>query len=274
MRFPPGNQFAVTLILADGSTYPQRGPHRLRQSRIQFGDRHLSLRATFDNAQGTLRPGQFVRARLSGAVRPGAILVPQRAVLQGAKSHFVWVLDADSKPRERVVEVGDWHGDDWFITQGLLPGERVVVDRRDPPLGRRADPHHRCRGARQCASRTGQRRGRRLGASGRRRAPRRRAARTARARDARARLSLAESTRTEPMNISHFCIDRPIFASVISIVITLGGALAMFALPIAQYPEITPPQITISANYPGASADVVAENVAAPIEQQSMARTT
>ncbi|HEY1998382.1 multidrug efflux RND transporter permease subunit [Paraburkholderia sp.] len=70
------------------------------------------------------------------------------------------------------------------------------------------------------------------------------------------------------MNISHFCIDRPIFASVISIVITLGGAVAMFSLPIAQYPDITPPQITISATYPGASADVVANNVAAPIEQQ------
>jgi multidrug efflux pump len=70
------------------------------------------------------------------------------------------------------------------------------------------------------------------------------------------------------MNISHFCIDRPIFASVISIVITLGGTLAMFSLPIAQYPDITPPQITISATYPGASADVVANNVAAPIEQQ------
>ncbi|SIT38119.1 Efflux pump membrane transporter BepE [Paraburkholderia ribeironis] len=70
------------------------------------------------------------------------------------------------------------------------------------------------------------------------------------------------------MNISRFCIDRPIFASVISIVITLGGALAMLSLPIAQYPDITPPQITVSATYPGASADVVANNVAAPIEQQ------
>ncbi|MFM0049658.1 efflux RND transporter permease subunit [Caballeronia grimmiae] len=70
------------------------------------------------------------------------------------------------------------------------------------------------------------------------------------------------------MNISHFCIDRPIFASVISIIITLGGALTMLALPTAQYPDITPPQITVSATYPGASADVVANNVAAPIEQQ------
>ena len=70
------------------------------------------------------------------------------------------------------------------------------------------------------------------------------------------------------MNISRFCIERPIFASVISIIITLGGTLAMLSLPIAQYPDITPPQITISATYPGASANVVANNVAAPIEQQ------
>jgi len=70
------------------------------------------------------------------------------------------------------------------------------------------------------------------------------------------------------MNISHFCIDRPIFASVISIVITLAGAVAMVNLPVAQYPDITPVQISVSATYPGASAEVVAQNVAAPIEQQ------
>jgi multidrug efflux pump len=70
------------------------------------------------------------------------------------------------------------------------------------------------------------------------------------------------------MNISRYCIDRPIFASVISIIITLGGTIAMFSLPVAQYPDITPPQITVSATYPGASAEVVANNVAAPIEQQ------
>src|SRR5258708_22903756 len=70
------------------------------------------------------------------------------------------------------------------------------------------------------------------------------------------------------MNISRFCIDRPIFASVISIIITLGGTLGMLGLPIAQSPDITPPQITISASYPGATGDVVANNVAAPIEQQ------
>jgi multidrug efflux pump len=70
------------------------------------------------------------------------------------------------------------------------------------------------------------------------------------------------------MNFSHFFIDRPIFSSVISIILVLAGVVAMLNLPIAQFPEITPPQITVSTKYPGASAEVVSQNVAAPIEQQ------
>ena len=70
------------------------------------------------------------------------------------------------------------------------------------------------------------------------------------------------------MNLPHFFIDRPIFAGVISIVITLVGAIALFTLPIAQYPEIAPPTVQVTANYPGANAKVVAETVATPIEQQ------
>jgi multidrug efflux pump len=68
--------------------------------------------------------------------------------------------------------------------------------------------------------------------------------------------------------ISHFFIDRPIFAMVLSIVITLAGGLAVFSLPTAQYPPISPPQVQVAINYPGASAQVVADTVAAPIEQQ------
>ena len=67
---------------------------------------------------------------------------------------------------------------------------------------------------------------------------------------------------------SKFFIDRPIFASVLSIIITLAGFLAIFSLPMAQYPEITPPTIIVACKYPGASAQVVAETVAAPIEQK------
>ncbi|MWV15656.1 multidrug efflux RND transporter permease subunit [Pseudomonas sp. L-22-4S-12] len=68
--------------------------------------------------------------------------------------------------------------------------------------------------------------------------------------------------------ISRFFIDRPIFAAVVSIVITLAGLAAMQSLPVAQYPEILPPQVQVTTNYPGASAQVIAETVAAPLEQQ------
>ncbi len=67
---------------------------------------------------------------------------------------------------------------------------------------------------------------------------------------------------------SRFFIHRPIFASVLSIVIVLAGSIALLTLPVAQYPEITPPTVEVSASYPGANAQVVADTVAAPIEQQ------
>src|SRR5213076_1109778 len=67
---------------------------------------------------------------------------------------------------------------------------------------------------------------------------------------------------------SSFFINRPIFASVLSIIVTLAGGIALFSLPIAQYPDITPPTVEVAAVYPGANAQVVADTVAAPIEQQ------
>ena len=70
------------------------------------------------------------------------------------------------------------------------------------------------------------------------------------------------------MRISHFFIDRPIFAAVVSIVIVILGAVAFTRLPVAQYPEIAPPVINVSGQYPGASAEVVASTVVAPIEEQ------
>ncbi len=70
------------------------------------------------------------------------------------------------------------------------------------------------------------------------------------------------------MRFSHFCIDRPIFATVLSILIVLLGAAAYFTLPVAQYPEIAPPTIQIRTAYPGASAEVVSNTVATPIEQE------
>ena len=70
------------------------------------------------------------------------------------------------------------------------------------------------------------------------------------------------------MRLSRFFINRPIFAGVIAVIITIVGAIAYWGLPVAQYPDIVPPTVTVSANYPGASAETVAETVAAPIEQE------
>src|SRR3954469_14793208 len=70
------------------------------------------------------------------------------------------------------------------------------------------------------------------------------------------------------MRISHFFIERPVFAAAISIIITLLGLIAYPRLAIDQYPQISPPTVTVAATYPGASAEVMADNVAAPLEQQ------
>ena len=70
------------------------------------------------------------------------------------------------------------------------------------------------------------------------------------------------------MRLSRIFIDRPIFAAVIAIIITLVGAISYFGLPVAQYPNVVPPTIQVSASYPGASAETVANTVAAPLEQQ------
>src|SRR5947207_1944937 len=68
--------------------------------------------------------------------------------------------------------------------------------------------------------------------------------------------------------ISRFFIDRPIFANVIAVITLLFGVVALYKLPVERYPQITPPTVQVSTNYPGANAKVVADTVAAPIEQQ------
>jgi membrane fusion protein (multidrug efflux system) len=128
LRLPEGARFEVEIELVDGTIFPHKG-------RITFADPSYNsqtgtflIRASVDNPNGVLRPNQYVRTRLLGAVRPNAILVPQRAVQQGAKGHFVWVINKQSQAELRPVVVGDWQGDDWFIAQGLGAGDVVAVD--------------------------------------------------------------------------------------------------------------------------------------------------
>src|ERR1700739_3627268 len=70
------------------------------------------------------------------------------------------------------------------------------------------------------------------------------------------------------MRFSHFFVDRPIFAAVISIIVTMCGTIACRARPIAEYPEIAPPTVVVATSFPGASAEVLSQTVATPIEQE------
>src|ERR1700738_2435215 len=70
------------------------------------------------------------------------------------------------------------------------------------------------------------------------------------------------------MKFSHFFIERPIFAGVLSILITLAGAIAAFLLSVAQFPDVVPPTVVVTAVYPGANAETIADTVATPIEEQ------
>jgi membrane fusion protein (multidrug efflux system) len=126
-RDPADNNFEVEIVLADGSVYPHTGKITFTDASLSEATGTFLIRAEVGNPDNQLRPGQFVRARLKGGVRPDAILVPQQAVQQGAKGSFVWVVDDAGKAEFRPVTVGPWHDKDWFIDAGLAAGDTVVV---------------------------------------------------------------------------------------------------------------------------------------------------
>jgi membrane fusion protein (multidrug efflux system) len=118
----------VQIVLVDGSLFPFTGKITFAAPSYDSQTGTFLIRVSVNNPDGALRPNQYVRVQLKGAVRPNAILVPQRAVQQGLKGHFVWVVDKDNKVDPRPVVVGDWYGNDWFINEGLKAGEKVVTD--------------------------------------------------------------------------------------------------------------------------------------------------
>jgi len=128
LRGPPHDEFAVEVILVDGSLFPHSGRITFAAPAYSAETGTFLVRASLDNPEGILRPNAYVRVRLKGAVRPDAIVIPQRAVQQGSQGQFVWVVDKEGKARPRPVEVGPWHEDDWFINEGLQPGDQVIVD--------------------------------------------------------------------------------------------------------------------------------------------------
>jgi membrane fusion protein, multidrug efflux system len=125
---PNDDRFEVRLRLADGHVYERTGWLTFSDVRISGQTGTSDARAVIPNPDARLHPGQFVAVTLSGATRPDAVLVPQRAVLQGPQGKFVYVVDDKGAAQPRPVELGEWAGSDWIVTGGLKTGDRVIVD--------------------------------------------------------------------------------------------------------------------------------------------------
>ena len=184
-----------------------------------------------------LSDGEFVTVLLQGAQPVQTLAIPQAAVLSDQQGNYVYVVGADNKAVPRRITLGQAAGALATVTTGLKQGEVIISDGvqrvRPEPAGQPG------------ALRT--------------RAPAALAGRPAAPTPARRGSS--------PM-ISGVFVDRPRLAIVIAIVITIAGALALTRIPVAQFPDIVPPQVQVTANYPGASAAVVEASVAQPIEAQ------
>ena len=128
LMLPKDGRFDVAVRFQDGRTYARAGKLAFTDVRINNQTGTSDARAEVPNPAGEVRPGQFVRVILKGAQRPNAIAVPQRAVMEGPQGKMVYLLSPDNKAMPRPVTVGEWTGTDWIITEGLKPGDKVIVD--------------------------------------------------------------------------------------------------------------------------------------------------
>jgi membrane fusion protein, multidrug efflux system len=136
LALPKDNAYDVTVKLSDGSAFPRKGKINFADSRVNPATGTYEMRAELPNADGALKPGQFVRVVLRGAQRKDAITVPQKAVLDGPQGKFVYVPGKDKDGKDvaqpRPVQVGDWvdadGGNLWVVENGLKPGDVVIVD--------------------------------------------------------------------------------------------------------------------------------------------------
>ena len=128
LQMPKGGVFEVELRLADGSVFPKRGRQNFSDIKINPATGTRESRAEIPNPNGALKPGEFVRVSLQGAVRPNATTVPQRAVLEGPQGKFVYVVSDKSVAEARPVVLAEWAGNDWIVTEGLKPGDKVIID--------------------------------------------------------------------------------------------------------------------------------------------------
>jgi RND family efflux transporter MFP subunit len=118
----------LELILADGTTYPQKGKFYFADRQVNQGTGTIRIAGLFTNPRNILRPGQYGRIRTVTSIAKGAVLVPQRAVTELQGSYQLAVVDGDNKVNIRTVKVGEQVGTLWIIADGLKPGERVIAE--------------------------------------------------------------------------------------------------------------------------------------------------
>ena len=118
---------ALELILEDGSVYPEPGKAVLVDREVNVKTGTLTVKGFFPNPHNILRPGQYAHVRAQLNVRPGALVVPQRAVTELQGGSRVAVAGADGKAEIRAVDLGPRTGDSWVVEKGLRPGDDVIV---------------------------------------------------------------------------------------------------------------------------------------------------
>lgn len=128
IHHPGVYQLRGRLTLMDGTLFPQEAVLDLLEPGLRSETGARQVRLTVPNPQRLLLPGQFVKVRFTGDTKTDAILIPQRAVLQGPKGPFVYVVGPDDTAQIRDIAAADWKGDQWLIDEGLKAGDRVVVN--------------------------------------------------------------------------------------------------------------------------------------------------
>ncbi len=124
----PGGKLEVRVVLPNGALLPRTGRLTFVAPSLDSATGTQEFRATFENHDRILLPGQFVNVRLSGFSRANALAVPQRAIQTGLGRMFVYVVSAGDTVVARDVKTGPWSGTLWIVDDGLKPGDRVIVD--------------------------------------------------------------------------------------------------------------------------------------------------
>ncbi|MCU0983738.1 MAG: efflux RND transporter periplasmic adaptor subunit [Acetobacteraceae bacterium] len=129
LRRASADRAVARLLLEDGSEYPHAGEVQFSEVIVDQGTGSVTLRAVFPNPDQLLLPGMFVRARVEEGVTDRAILVPQRAVLRTPRGEpMAFVVNAEGVVEQRVLRASRTIGNDWMVTDGVKPGERVVIE--------------------------------------------------------------------------------------------------------------------------------------------------